>query len=351
MGGVVKSAFGGGGVAAGKKGVKAVGNIGKGSKHALLGQDKKYKMDLQSPEQKEAFNKMLSQLNPKDFAKAYDTLLKVPKSDIKDYQKGIGKFLNTNEKAYSKPFMKGMDSFINPSTKDMMKSFQTGVVDPTMNMFNKQIMPAVQERLGGENLGFSSSMNNALASAGQDISTYIGSQLPGFLQNMQQNKLSAMGLLPGMINQGANTRLSALNMMPGSMSNFYSPMQNALSGYQGALGEQTFQPVLSQQQGILQNKEASGGLAAIISAMSSRDVKENIRDFTEGLSAIDKMEVKSYDYIDGEKNRLGIIAEDAPPEIRTKLNGVNAIDLYGMMSLMVNAIKELSGRLELLEAK
>ena len=325
-----------------------------GSKsRTLSGGAKQHKnADLQNKYQKEGMKGIFKNLNPKDFAEIYKQMSSLPKEDMKAFTKGMEGFLNTNEKAYSKPFMKGIEGFLNPSEREMRKSFETGVVNPTMDIFNKQVIPGIQERFVGENLGSSSAMNQALSNAATDVSTQIGSQLPSFLQNQQQNRLAAMGMLPGMISQGQNNRLQALNMIPGARSNFMGPMQNALASYQNLLGETTFQPVISQSSGIMAPAVQGAATAATAAAMrSSKDVKENIKDYTEGLSAIDKMEVKSYDYIDGEKNRLGIIAEDAPPEIRTKLDGINAVDLYGMMSLMVNAIKELSGRLELLEAK
>lgn len=296
-----------------------------GVKRAMVGGTTHEKnVELQNKYQKEALKNILRGLG-NDPKRAYKELLKIPKEDMK-------------------AFSKGLQQFIEPSTQDMMQSFETGVVNPTLDVFQKQVVPGIQERFVGENLGYSSALNNALANAASDVSTQIGSQLPSFLAQQQSNKLSALGLIPG------------------ARSQFLSPMTNALSGYGGLLGEQTFQPVISQQSGLggplitaagLIGAAKLGGTAGLATAASSRDVKENIKDYDKGLEEINKIEVKSYDYKDGygDKNRIGIIAEDAPKEIQTTLNGINAVDLYGIVSLLVNSVKELSSKVERLEAK
>lgn len=295
-----------------------------GIKKTLFGGSSHEKnIKLQTKQQESAFKDILKRLDAKDFAKAYETMLKLPKDDIKAFSQGI-------------------ESFIKPSEKQMMKTFDAGVVKPTLNLFNKQVVPGIQERFIGNNLGYSSAMNQALANAAADVSTQIGAQLPGFMQQQQANKLQA------------------LNMIPGARSNFYSPMMNALSGYGGLLSEQTFQPVISQQSGLAGPLIGAGGalgaasiMAPAMAAASSKEVKENIQDYDKGLEEIKKMEVKSYDYKDGfgDKNRIGIIAEDAPSEVRTTVEGINAVDLYGLVSLLINSVKELNNKVERLEAR
>jgi hypothetical protein len=155
--------------------------------------------------------------------------------------------------------------------------------------------------------------------------------------------------------------MQGLGMLPGARGQFYSPMMGAL----GQIGSMSAgQPISTvHQEGA--GSSLGGGLAKagitaaathflpqLFAAMSSKDVKENIKDCNKGLKDIENLEVKSYDYKEGfgDKNRIGIIAEDAPEEIRTTIDGVNAVDLYGMISLLVNSVKELSARVKKLEA-
>lgn len=254
----------------------------------------------------------------------YRDLLKIPQKDISAFQKGL-------------------KQFIDPSEKQMMREFQTGVVDPTMQRFQQQVVPGIQERFAGEGLSSSSALNQALASAAGDVSTQMGSMLPGFMESQRGMKMQALGMLPGMRGQ------------------FYSPMMQGL----GQLGSMAMgQPMTTvSQPGIgqaLGHGAANIGMMAaaakflpmIAGAFSSKDVKENIKDFDKGLEEIEKMQVKSYDYKEGygDKNRIGVIAEDAPAEVKTKLSGVNAVDLYGIISLLVNSVKELNEKVKKLEA-
>ena len=67
------------------------------------------------------------------------------------------------------------------------------------------------------------------------------------------------------------------------------------------------------------------------------------------------MSVKQYDYkeefIKDSKDKVGLIAEDLPEEIQENLDGILHVDLYGLLAIAINAIKELSKKVKKLEEK
>ena len=93
---------------------------------------------------------------------------------------------------------------------------------------------------------------------------------------------------------------------------------------------------------------ASLGGAGILS-LSSEKIKQNIRDYDKGLDVVKNLKVKMYDYtmdVLGRKtDRVGLIAESVPEEIRDELDGVKAVDLYGLVGILINAIQELEEKI------
>ncbi len=208
--------------------------------------------------------------------------------------------------------------FLQPqSQEDMQSAFQKGVVDPMMQTYEQQTVPALQQRFVDADAGSSSAMNQALASSAQDLTTSLGAQYLPFMQGQQQNTLTALGQQAGMA------------------------------------GQKTFQP--TQTGGLADPMiRAVGDVAAGFASKSSRKVKENIRDYVKGLEVIKDFEVKNYDFIESEggiKNRVGLIAEHLPEEIQADVDGVKGVDVYGLVGLLINAVKELSSKVEILEAK
>lgn len=67
---------------------------------------------------------------------------------------------------------------------------------------------------------------------------------------------------------------------------------------------------------------------------------------------IKDLEVKIYDYITdvgGAKDKVGVIAEKVPKEIQGEIQGIKAVDLYGLVGLLINSVKELNERIVQLE--
>lgn len=207
--------------------------------------------------------------------------------------------------------------FLQPYSPEQYQDvFNKAVVDPTMKQYNQQVVPAIQQRFVDANAGASSALNQALGKSAEDLGTMLGSQYLNFFNQQQANTLSA------------------------------------LSGLGGLAGQQTFTPLVSQNQGILGPLIQAGGNIGAAAAMSSEKVKENIRPYEKGLDVIKDLEVKIYDYIadvGGAKDKVGVIAEKVPKEIQGEIQGIKAVDLYGLVGLLINSVKELNERIVQLE--
>src|SRR5699024_8882460 len=80
---------------------------------------------------------------------------------------------------------------------------------------------------------------------------------------------------------------------------------------------------------------------------SSKEIKENIRDFNENATDIlNGLKIVNFDYIDGEKNRVGVIAEDSDRIVYD-----DSVSLGDTLFLNTKSIQELSKRMDELEAK
>lgn len=102
-----------------------------------------------------------------------------------------------------------------PNTENLNGVFQKAYLDPAMQAFQGQIVPGIQQRFADVNASSSSALNRALADAASGLATQLGSQYGGLYQQAQTNQL------------------------------------NALSGLGGLAGQQTFNPVVQRQEGIL----------------------------------------------------------------------------------------------------
>ena len=208
---------------------------------------------------------------------------------------------------------------LQPQGEATQEVFQQTYVEPAMQALNQQIAPAIQQRFADANASSSSALNQALAQAASQMSTNIGSQYGQFLQGQQGMGLSA--LLPLITNQ-------------------------------------TFTPIIQQRQGLASPLIGAAGQIGAASMMpaplSTREAKENIRDYKKALAQIRDMSVKQYDYkkeFGGQKDRVGLIAEDLPEELTVKKDGLLHVDLYGLLGLAINGIKMLEARVAELEGE
>lgn len=198
--------------------------------------------------------------------------------------------------------------------------FQKGVVDPSMRTFNQQILPGIQQRFTDANAGSSSALNQALSQSAGDLSNVLAGQ-----------------------------RIGLQNSMAGQQS-------GALQQILGLLGQKSFDPIVQgPKEGLIKDLMSAGAQAgsAAIMASSSREVKENVVDYEHGLDLARKLQVKQYDYtipVEGnQKGRVGLIAEDIPEEFTADVNGIKSVDLYGLIALLINSVKQLDTKFKELE--
>lgn len=218
------------------------------------------------------------------------------------------------------------ERFLGPMDEEQMQGvFQKAYVDPAMMAYNQQVVPGIQERFEGAGASSSSALTQALAQSASDLSTSLGSQYGQMYNQQNSNALNALQLL-----------------------------QPYVMG-------QTFSPHMQDRQGILGSMlGAVGNIGAgavsnpsfFPKVLSSKKAKENIRSYEKGMDDLRKMDVKQYDYIKevgGHKDRVGLIAEELPEEVTMEKDDYLHVDLYGVMGMMINAIKELESRIENLE--
>jgi len=205
------------------------------------------------------------------------------------------------------------------------ETFQKGVVDPTMRSYNQQVLPAIEQRFTDANAGSSSALNQALVSSSQDLANVLGGQRINYQDMTNRTSLGALQQILGL------------------------------------LGQRSFEPIVQgPQSGWLQDTVKGLGQAGAQFAgsygmsLSSRNIKKNIRAFEKGLDMIRGLAVKQYDYtipVTGTPtDRIGLIAEEIPEEIQSELDGIKAVDLYGLVSILVNCIQQLDKRVKELEA-
>jgi len=235
--------------------------------------------------------------------------------------------------------------------QDDMAGFEKGVVDPMMQQYQQRVLPEIQQRYSDVGAGSSSALNQALAASAGDLTTQLSAQ---YLPYQQQQQAQRMAAAQGLI--GATTpTLQHQELQRSAYGQDLQGILSALSGLGGLAGQQTFSPMISQRQGILGSLIGAGGSIGAAAMMSSKKVKENIRDFTLGLESLKKVEAKKYDYkIEDEeealvKDRVGLIAEDLPEDVTVEINDVLHVDLYALMALLVNSVKELSEKVAKLE--
>lgn len=196
--------------------------------------------------------------------------------------------------------------------------FQKGVVDPAMRQYENQVLPSLQQRFTDANAGSSSALNQALSQSAQDLSSSLAGKRIDLQNSMAQQQLGGLGTLNNLI------------------------------------GQRTFDPIVQGPQGGMLKDilSALGSLGAGYMA-SSINYKTNIRDYKKGLEEVRKLDVKQYDYtipVEGSQNdRVGLIAEKVPNEIVAEVDGIKAVDLYGLVSILVNCVKQLDAKVKVLE--
>lgn len=117
------------------------------------------------------------------------------------------------------------------SPEQMQGAFQKSVVDPSMQTFNQQVLPSIQQRFVDAGAGSSSALNQALGGAAENLTTSLQSQYLPFLQGQQSNQLAGLG--------GLQNLAGMRTMQPYQLQGILGPLLQALGnlggGYLGGL--------------------------------------------------------------------------------------------------------------------
>ncbi len=251
----------------------------------------------------------------------YNPLGDLSGSDAK--QVGIANLMTPEQMQFLNSLISGLGSQSQDALSGLLRGydedlFQKGVVDPSMRTYQQQILPAIEQRFVDANAGSSSALNQALSQSAGDLSNVLAGQRVGLQQSMASQQLGSLGQILSLI------------------------------------GQRSFDPIVQgPKAGLLKDIVGAGASIGSAALMSSREVKENIVDYDKGLETVRNLKVKQYDYIvpvEGrQKERIGLIAEEVPKELSAELNGIKAVDLYGLVSLLINSVKQLDEKVKHLE--
>jgi hypothetical protein len=100
--------------------------------------------------------------------------------------------------------------FLNPAASSQ-EAFKTSVVDPTMLSYNQDFLPQLRQQFADQGASSSSALNNALARSARDLGTVLGGNYQQFQQGQQQNQLNALQMLSGLGQQQTFTPLIRQN--------------------------------------------------------------------------------------------------------------------------------------------
>jgi hypothetical protein len=88
---------------------------------------------------------------------------------------------------------------------------------------------------------------------------------------------------------------------------------------------------------------------------SDKRLKKNVVYFNSGLNIINKLKPTKFDYVKGGKNQVGFIAQDIenilPASVKKNKEGMLSLKESDIIPYLVNAVKELSERVKILESK
>lgn len=93
--------------------------------------------------------------------------------------------------------------------------------------------------------------------------------------------------------------------------------------------------------------------SVIFNATSDVRLKTNIRDMGYGLADVLKLVGKKYEMLDGGQTQIGLIAQDVekviPEIVNTAPNTLKGINYPVLTAVLIEAVKELTARVEALE--
>ena len=95
--------------------------------------------------------------------------------------------------------------------------------------------------------------------------------------------------------------------------------------------------------------------STIFNSLSDKRAKKNIRELGYGLADVLKLTGHKYEMVDGGNTSIGLIAQDVmqhiPEVVSTNVDGMMGINYPVLTAVLIEAIKDLTARLAILEAK
>jgi len=271
---------------------------------------------------------------------------KAAKAGLDEFLKGKG--LRRDARSQIGKLLEGRylpDTSISDLGKGLQKSlkYTRGAFDPmkqeARQEFQQSTLPEILNAFGADAKS-SSALNQALATAGKDLELGLASRFAPM----------EMGLAQQLLNMRQQNKAVGLQSMLGAasvgMGQGYQPL---------SLPSQTQTYAIQPQSSTSSDLIKAAGAIGAGYMMSSKEAKENIKDYDKSLETLEKVKVKQYDYkvdVPGRKNdRVGLIAEDLPEEITAEVDGVLSVDIYGLASILVNCVKDLNNELQELKSK
>lgn len=127
--------------------------------------------------------------------------------------------------------------------------WEKGFVEPTMEQWQKETIPAIREQFIGQGLGDSSGLNRALAESGRQMTTGLGGQLEQILMQQEQGMPGALGQIMGGMATPQRQITSELMQEPYMKWQTEQPWANPwLQQLQGVLGTRPYETVAAPRQ-------------------------------------------------------------------------------------------------------
>lgn len=115
--------------------------------------------------------------------------------------------------------------------EEIKEQYQQQFVNPAMQTFTQDIIPAIQQKYANVGATRSSALNQSLAQAGENLGTQLSSQLAGLLDAAKQRQLAAA---PALAQVSSMPFSQALSLLSPAMAQSQTPIIS--QGKQGILG-------------------------------------------------------------------------------------------------------------------
>lgn len=258
--------------------------------------------------------------------------------------------------------------------------WETAWKRPALETWREDVMPAIMEK-GVRSAGTADSgpMRRELARSGEKLTTDLSGQLANLLYTGQQAQagrqmqgagmLGQMAGIPGQLaGQGLGMAGQGLGQMAGMGAEQRGIGQQFLGAEQAkwteaqpwanpwlqqylstALGSSAFDTVIGQEKPSMASQMAPYAMAAALAFASDVRIKRNFARIENALDKVNRLEGHTYNFINEDTRSAGIIAQELEkvlPEAVLEHKGIKYIRVDGVIGLLVNAVNELSYKVE-----